>query len=60
MSGPTSKIATKQETHIPGGDPDCKLGVKRSTNQELPDGSTKEKKETHLGLWLRRRRRLHA
>ena len=30
------------------GDPDCKLGVKRSTNQEQPDGSTKEKKEK---LW---------
>src|SRR5947209_8972164 len=30
------------------GDPDCKLGVKRSTNQEQPDGSTKEKKEL---LW---------
>lgn len=30
------------------GDPDCKLGVKRSTNLELPDGSTKEKKER---LW---------
>lgn len=27
------------------GDPDCKLGVKRSTNQPQPDGSTKEKKE---------------
>lgn len=27
------------------GDPDCKLGVKRSTNQEQPDGSTIEKKE---------------
>jgi hypothetical protein len=27
------------------GDPDCRLGVKRSTNQEQPDGSTKEKKE---------------
>ncbi len=27
------------------GDPDCKLGVKRSTNQEQPDGSTKEVKE---------------
>ena len=27
------------------GDPDCKLGVKRSSNQEQPDGSTKEKKE---------------
>jgi hypothetical protein len=30
------------------GDPDCKLGVKRSTNKELPDGSTEEKKEL---LW---------
>lgn len=27
------------------GDPDCRLGVKRSTNQEQPDGSTKEQKE---------------
>lgn len=27
------------------GDPDCRLGVKRSTNQEQPDGSTTEKKE---------------
>lgn len=27
------------------GDPDCKLGVKRSSNQEQPDGSTAEKKE---------------
>lgn len=30
------------------GDPDCKLGVKRSTNVEQPAGSTKEKKEM---LW---------
>ncbi len=30
------------------GDPDCRLGVKRSTNQEQPDGSTTEKKEL---LW---------
>ena len=30
------------------GDPDCKLGVKRSTNQELADGTTEEKKEL---LW---------
>jgi len=29
----------------PTGDPDCCVGVKRSTNQEHPDGSTKEKKE---------------
>jgi len=27
------------------GDPDCRLGVKRSSNQEQPDGSTQEKKE---------------
>ena len=29
----------------PSGDPDCRVGVKRSTNQELPDGSKKEVKE---------------
>jgi hypothetical protein len=29
----------------PRGDPDCKVGVKRSTNQEQADGTTKEKKE---------------
>lgn len=34
--------------HLLAGNPDCKLGVKRSTNQEQPDGSTKEKKEA---LW---------
>ncbi len=27
------------------GDPDCKLGVKRSTNKELPNGKTTEEKE---------------
>ena len=32
----------------PTGDRDCKLGVKRSTTVEQPDGSTKEKKEL---LW---------
>ena len=31
------------------GDPDCRLGVKRSTNQEQPDGTTKEKKELIWG-----------
>ncbi len=31
--------------HQPSGDPDCKLGVKRSTNQEQADGSTKVQKE---------------
>jgi hypothetical protein len=36
------------KTRIPAGDPDCRLGVKRSTNQEQPDGSTEEKKEM---LW---------
>lgn len=36
------------KTRIPVGDPDCKLGVKRSTNQEQADGSTTEKKEL---LW---------
>ncbi len=29
----------------PRGDPDCRVGVKSSTNQEQPDGSTKERKE---------------
>jgi hypothetical protein len=33
----------------PIGDPDCRLGVKKSTNQEQPDGSTKEKKELIWG-----------
>lgn len=37
------------KTHILAGDPDCKLGVKRSTNQEQSDGSTKEKKELIWG-----------
>src|SRR6266536_4901749 len=36
------------KTQILGGDPDCKLGVNRSTNQEQEDGTTKEKKEL---LW---------
>ena len=31
------------------GDPDCRLGVKRSTNQEQEDGTTKEKKELIWG-----------
>ncbi len=33
------------KTRQPAGDPDCRLGVKRSTNQEQADGSVKEKKE---------------
>lgn len=36
------------KTQQPQGDPDCRLGVKRSTNQEQPDGSVKEQKEL---LW---------
>jgi len=31
------------------GDPDCRLGVKKSSNQEQPDGSQKEKKESLFG-----------
>ena len=37
------------KTHRPVGDPDCKLGVKRSTNQELSDGSIEKKKELIWG-----------
>jgi hypothetical protein len=36
-------------THIPTGDPDCRLGVKKSSNQEQPDGSKKEKKVSLFG-----------
>jgi hypothetical protein len=36
-------------THIPKGDPDCRLGVKKSSNQEQPDGSQKEKKVSLFG-----------
>jgi len=36
-------------THIPTGDPDCRLGVKKSSNQDLPDGSKKEKKVSLFG-----------
>lgn len=31
--------------HQPKGDPDCRVGVKSSTNQVQPDGSKKERKE---------------
>jgi hypothetical protein len=31
------------------GDPDCRLGVKRSTNKDLPDGTTEEHKELIWG-----------
>lgn len=36
-------------THRCKGDPDCRLGVKKSSNQVQPDGSTKEKKESLFG-----------
>ncbi len=36
-------------THIPKGDPDSRLGIKKSSNQEQPDGSTKERKEGLFG-----------
>ena len=36
-------------THHPKGDPDCRLGVKKSTNQVQANGSTKEKKESLFG-----------
>jgi hypothetical protein len=36
------------KTHKPVGDPDCALGVKRRTNLEEPDGSSREKVES---LW---------
>ncbi len=36
-------------THIPKGDPDCRLGVKKSTNQVQPDGSKQEKKVSLFG-----------
>ncbi len=36
-------------THHPKGDPDCRLGVKKSSNQVQPDGTTKEKKESLFG-----------
>jgi hypothetical protein len=36
------------KTCQPKGDPDCRLGVTRSTNQEHADGTTQEKKEL---LW---------
>lgn len=36
-------------THIPKGDPDCRLGVKKSSNVVQPDGTTREKKESLFG-----------
>ncbi|MBE3559898.1 MAG: hypothetical protein IMW89_11825 [Ktedonobacteraceae bacterium] len=37
------------KTRMLAGDPDCRLGVKRSTNQQQPDGSTRERKELIWG-----------
>jgi hypothetical protein len=31
-------------SHIPTGDPECRLGVKKSSNQVQPDGTTQKKK----------------
>ena len=36
-------------THIPKGDPDCRLGIKKSSNQVQPDGSKKVKKVSLFG-----------
>ncbi len=36
-------------THRAKGDPDCRLGVKKSSNQVQPDGSTKKKKVSLFG-----------
>lgn len=36
-------------TYIPKGDPDCRLGVKKSSNQVQPDGTKKTKKESLFG-----------
>src|SRR6266516_5312985 len=44
----TSKVA-HDVTHHPSGDPDCRLGVKTSSNQVQTDGTTKEKKESLFG-----------
>jgi hypothetical protein len=37
-------------THIPKGDPDCRLGVKKSSNQVQPDGTTKEKRKVFSAM----------
>ena len=48
-NNPRAYVADRYDkTRTLAGDPDCKQGVKRSSNQEQPDGSTKEKKEA---LW---------
>lgn len=53
-NNPRVSVAERSDkTKRLAGDPDCRLGVKRSPNQEQPDGSTK----TALGLWIGRCRR---
>ena len=37
-------------TRISKGDPDCRLGVKKSSNQEQPDGSKKKKRSASLAM----------
>jgi hypothetical protein len=44
----------------PTGDPDCRVGVKKSTNQEQADGSRERAQGIPVGLWLWRRRSDHA
>ena len=45
-NNPRAYVAERYDkTRVLPGDPDCTLGVKRSSNQEQPDGSLKEKKE---------------
>ena len=36
-------------SYIPKGDPDCRLGVKKKSNQQQADGSIKQKKESLFG-----------
>jgi hypothetical protein len=46
QNNPRRYVADRfEKTHQPTGDSDCRVGVKRSTNQEQPDSSTKEVKE---------------
>jgi len=46
-------VKERYNPHLqPKGDPDCRLGVKRSTNQEQADGSTTEEKEYLWGYGL--------
>ena len=44
----------------PTGNPDCRVGVKRSTNQQQHDGKKSEVKEYRLSLQHWRRGRHHA